>query len=271
MREFKKKYTKNFNKIRKQKIIKSRKRSGGRIFSSLGLGRPKSAPFTSNEFTLRDIDIDEVEKDNYDLNTQKEAADKAGQEAERALEEAKQAAQQTAQQKAQQAEQQKAQQAEQQKAQQAAQQKAQKDAKLIETKVKEEGIMKANIELIDKMKEVSDAIFQNHTGYTGIGYTGSDSLASLTLFGPRLTVEGKHAGKTKMIDFIKTYSKKKQEEQEELLKTLNSAIKKKKELLIKYRVSCNISHPYLTRILNNIPNIPNMYDTRDYEIIKLKH
>lgn len=38
MREFKKKYTKNFHKIRKQKIMKSRKRSGGGgFFSSLGL------------------------------------------------------------------------------------------------------------------------------------------------------------------------------------------------------------------------------------------
>jgi hypothetical protein len=71
-----------------------------------------------------------------------------------------------------------------------------------------------------------------------------------------------------MNDIIKTYSELIQEDQEELLKKLNSAIEKKKELLIKYEVSCNTSHPppksnYLTRILNNIPY---MSDTRNDKI-----
>ncbi len=264
MRGFRKKYTKNFHKIRKQKIMKSRKRSGGGFFSSLGLlGRAKTAPIAQKE-VIRAIDtIDDVEEDIQGLKAKQEEAERAAQEeAERAAQrEAQEKAQQKAEQEAQEEEERAAQKKAERAAQrEAAQQEAQKETHEEETQVKKEGITKA----IPVLEGLREKVSRNMSKGNPYFYRTKTSLELLT----RLSVHKKRAGIEHMNDIIKTYSKLIQEDQEELLKKLNSAIEKKKELLIKYEVSCNTSHPppksnYLTRILNNIPY---MSDTRNDKI-----
>lgn len=181
---------------------------------------------------IRNIDtIDNVEEDIQALKAKQEEAERvAQQEAERAAQ------------------------------REAAQQEAQKETHEEETQVKEEGITKA-IPVLKNLREKVSGSMSNGNPYF---YRTKTSLELLT----RLSVHKKRVGIEHMNHIIKTYSKLIQEDQEELLKKLNSAIEKKKELLIKYEVSCNTSHPppksnYLTRILNNIPY---MSDTRNDKI-----
>ena len=152
-----------------------------------------------------------------------------------------------------------------------AQQEAEKEA--VEAQEKAQAKAKEQTEDAENgLKQLIEEVSVTMTGTKHI-YTGTESLEEFIKKEKTLTVERKSLAKKHMNFFISDASRVRQEEQESLLKTLNMAIKKKRELLNNYQKACNTLRPpskskYVTNILNTIPYIYNNRDTRITELEK---